>query len=147
MSTIFVIDDDKALCRSLKIQLEGMGHEVQYAVRASDGLAELSRRKPDMVLLDLNLPDRNGIDVLQDLQERYRNLPVVVITGQQDTKSTIQAMRSGAFDYVRKPFEIDDVILLLEKVQRSSTAKKTKVSEVAIDGTADTPYEIVGNDK
>lgn len=147
MSTIFVIDDDRALCRSLKIQLEGMGHEVWYAVRASDGIAELSNRQPDMVLLDLNLPDRNGIDVLEDLQGKYPDLPVVMITGQQDTKSTIQAMRSGAFDYVRKPFEIDDIVLLLEKLQHFNTSKKTKISEVTIDETADTSHEIIGNDK
>ena len=139
MSAVFVIDDDRALCRSLKIQLEGMGHEVQYAVCASDGIAELSNGQPDMVLLDLNLPDGNGMDVLRDLQKRYPDLPVVMITGQQDTKSTIQAMRSGAFDYIRKPCDIDDIVVLLEKLQLTTTSKKTRFPEVAIDATHDTP--------
>ena len=155
MSSIFIIDDDRALCRSLQIQLEAQGHEAKVAHTASDGLAALAEWTPDLLLLDLKLPDRSGLDVLHRLQEEHHASPVVMITGQQDMKATIEAMRSGAFDYVRKPFELDDVFLAIEKVERFKAIRDQKQSRVLLEPDSDDgdfgrtqgPYEIVGADK
>jgi two-component system response regulator AtoC len=152
MSSVLIIDDDEALCRSLEIQLTLKGHTAKWATSAAQGLSAVAEWTPDLVLLDLKLPDGSGIDVLNSLQESHRGVPVVMITGQQDMKATIEAMRSGAFDYIRKPFELDDVLLLLEKVERFWTLRESKVSEVeaisALDEAhfAETSYEIVGAD-
>ena len=116
MSSILIIDDDRALCRSLEIQLEAQGHEVRWATDAAGGLATLGQWKPDLLLLDLKLPDQSGIDVLHKLQEEHSDLTVVMITGHQDMKATIEAMRSGALDYLRKPFSMDR---LLDSVDRA----------------------------
>lgn len=147
MSSIFVIDDDKALCRSLEIQMAAQGYEVKFANTASDGLAALAEWKPDLILLDLKLPDQSGLDVLHTLEERQNDAPVVIITGKQDMKATIEAMRSGAFDYLRKPFEIEDVVLAVEKAKRFKPAQKVKRSEMAGEEVSDQPNEIVGADK
>ncbi|MDP7422721.1 MAG: response regulator, partial [bacterium] len=143
MSSILIIDDDRDLCRSLEIQLKTEGHEVKYANTASAGLDLIAEWQPDLILLDLNLPDRSGIDVLKLLQEQYRDVPVAMITGQQDMKTTIEAMRSGAFDYLRKPFELDDVLLLIEKAERFGTVRTVTVP-IERSPVLERPDEIVG---
>jgi len=155
MSFIFIIDDDKALCRSLEIQLEGVGHQAQNVNTIKDGLAALEDLTPDLILLDLGLPDGNGIDALRDFRARDYRSPVVIVTGQQDMKATIEAMRLGAFDYIRKPFDIDDVLLVIEKINRfqSITKEKTSSTEAGLSrpdsqsATYDKPCEIVGSHK
>ena len=145
MSTLLVIDDDRALCRSLELQLHAQGHHVRHAQTAAGGLDELHREQPDLILLDLNLPDRNGIDVLEHLQELGCRVPIVMITGQQDTQATIKAMRLGAFDYLRKPFDVDDVVLLLEKTaQLHARLGRAGIPVVPV---SEGPHEIVGADK
>ncbi len=118
MSLIYVIDDDEDLCRTLSIQLRKRGHQVRYATRGEEGLRELAALAPDLVLLDLNLPDVSGLELLSRLQRRDNPPPVAMITGAQQMSATIEAMRSGACDYIRKPLGMEDVLLLLEKVER-----------------------------
>jgi len=167
MSSIFIIDDDKALCRSLEIQLEKEGHEVKCENRGDVGLKTLKGLAPDLIILDLGLPDQHGIEVLKKIQEQHPGLFVVIITGQQDMKAAIQAMRMGAFDYIRKPFDIDDVLLALEKIERFKGIQKRKSSRIEVESPSqiggpsvafegrgavtgkqqDKSYEIIGSDK
>ena len=143
MSAIFVIDDDLALCRSLEIQLSEQGHEVKYANTASAGLKALGEWMPDIVFLDLMLPDQSGLDLLDKIGG---DLPVVMITAQQDTKATIEAMRAGAFDYIRKPFDLDNLLLVIEKAKRIIKEKQSR-TKVMMNPVIEAPYEIVGIDK
>ncbi len=118
MSRIVMIDDDRALCRSVQLQIEAQGHEVHPAYTGQDGLALCRQVRPDLILLDLKLPDMSGLDVLSALKKELPPVPVVLITGTQDMKAAIEAMREGAFDYLRKPFETGEILLALEKSQR-----------------------------
>jgi len=147
MSSVLIIDDDSALCRSLEIQLGEHGHRVRWATDGASGLAALSKETPDLLLLDLGLPDQSGIEVLHKLRQTHPDLPVAMITGQQDMKATIEAMRSGAFDYVRKPFDMDDMILMIEKAIRFRTVHREKPQKIAVKVVSDEPDEIVGADK
>jgi two-component system, NtrC family, response regulator AtoC len=142
---ILVIDDDVALCRSLKLQLEGEGHGVDYVHRGAEGLEQLQSLKPDLLFLDLNLPDAYGLDILRTLQERKSESVVIMITGVQDAKATIAAIRSGAFDYIRKPLDLDAILLSLEKASRHIKSRLSKPSsEIPFSETS--PHEIVGAD-
>jgi len=145
MSSFLVIDDDRALARSLEIQLGAEGHEVRSAHTAADGLATLADFTPDIVLLDLKLPDRGGLDLLPRILEMRPGIPVVVITGREDTRAAIDAMRAGAFDYIRKPFDIDDVLLLPEKAAR--THHHTADTAVPVEELSADAGEIVGRDR
>jgi len=147
MTSILIIDDDHALCRSLQVQLELQGHKVSLAHCGADGLAAFGGRALDLVLLDLKLPDTNGIEVLRALQEKNPDVPVVMITGQQDTNATIEAMRCGAFDYLRKPFDIDSVLLVIEKVQRLKARSGRDGAEVKVEASSDAANEIIGSDR
>jgi len=147
MSRILVIDDDKALCRSLEIQLELHEHEVLSAPTAREGLAAGAEAAPDLVLLDLGLPDRSGLDVLRRITETAPGRPVVMITGQQDMQATIEAIRLGAFDYIRKPFDMDDILLVIEKAGKLRAGRRARRESVAVDSPPAGAHEIVGADK
>lgn len=146
MSSILIIDDDKPFCRALQIRLRQCGqHEVTCAHTVADGLRCAPQAEQELVLLDLGLPDGNGLEVLRAFRAAQPELPVVVITGKQDTEAAIQAMREGAFDYVRKPFELDDVLLLLEKVRRRD--KPTAAVAAETTNVPDNRHEIIGADR
>lgn len=147
MSRILIIDDDRALCRSLEIQLGEKGHDVRSAGSASEGLDVLGTWPPDLLLLDLALPDKSGIQVLHQLRETREDLPVVMITGHQDMQTTIEAMRAGAFDYIRKPMDFEDVLLVIEKVERFKSAGTPRPDSARAAVPEDKPYEIVGADR
>ncbi|MBI5094828.1 MAG: sigma-54-dependent Fis family transcriptional regulator [Candidatus Hydrogenedentes bacterium] len=139
---ILVIDDDRALCRSLQIHLEHEGHTVAATHTAADGRAALDANPPELLFLDLQLPDSSGLEVLRGLKEAGNGPLVVMITGMQDAKATIEAVRLGAFDYIRKPLDLDAVMLAIEKAgQRLSAAPARKAAPIA--ETADR-REIVG---
>ncbi len=147
MSLILVIDDDKALCRSLEIQLKLGGHTVRSASTGMAGLAAVNEDAPDLILLDLGLPDRNGLDILAAIGETAPGCPVVMITGQQDMKATIEAIRLGAFDYIRKPFDFEEILLVIEKAARFSRTAQPSGSSATVEAVAPGPQEIVGADR
>jgi len=144
MSAILIIDDDRALCRSLEIQLSSQEHEIKYANNAADGIKILSEWTPDLIFLDLMLPDQSGLDLLSQIRKDH-DMPIVMVTAQQDTKATIEAMRAGAFDYLRKPFNFDDVQLVIEKAKR--VINEQNRSQVIMAPVMEGSYEIVGVDK
>ncbi|MCD4653608.1 sigma-54 dependent transcriptional regulator [bacterium] len=145
MSSILIIDDDSALCRSLEIQLKLLEHVVKCANTSTEGIRISNNWNPDLILLDLNLPDSNGLDTLKNILKQQPDQPIAMITGQQDMTATIEAMRTGALDYIRKPFQIEDVTLLLEKIKRFKRVSSTiAIQPVSQRINSD---EIIGKDK
>jgi len=126
MKNILIVDDDEALCRSIQIILETRGYRVRFACSASKGWNLLEEEVPDLLFLDLVLPDADGLELLEELARKYPGLPVVVVSGRQDMAATITAMHHGAFDYLRKPFDVDDVELILEKMRREFRSEQAK---------------------
>ena len=142
---ILIIDDDQALCRSLQIHLEREGHTVACAYSAATGIEGLISPPADLVFVDLKLPDMSGLDVLRKLRDLDAESLAVMITGTQDTKATIEAVRLGAFDYIRKPLDLDAVLVTIAKAaQHFRKRAPQKVASVA--AFSDQPYEIVGAD-
>ncbi|NQT16878.1 MAG: sigma-54-dependent Fis family transcriptional regulator, partial [Planctomycetes bacterium] len=146
MSHILIIDDDSALCRSLAIQLGARDHDVSIAATAGEGLELVRQRHADLLLLDLGLPDADGLDTLTEIRRLSPEIPVAVITGRQDTAATIEAVRAGAFDYLRKPFELDDIVLLIEKARRLR-ANAGPIRAMGPEEQQLGRYEIVGADR
>lgn len=110
---LLVIDDERNLARSLQFALRHEGIAVTGALSASEGLAQAKALSPDAVLLDLRLPDRSGQEVLQDLALELPELPVIMISAHGDTKAAVQAVQAGAVDYLAKPFDIDELLVIL----------------------------------
>ena len=140
---ILIIDDDRALCRSLQIHLQREGHTVECAYSASAGVEAFETAPTDLVFVDLKLPDVSGLDVLRELKGLDAEPLSVMITGAQDAKATIEAVRLGAFDYIRKPLDLDAVLVTIEKAaQHFAKPAPRNVASVAV--FSDHPHEIVG---
>lgn len=122
MNNILIIDDDPALCRTLEIQLQAEGCEVQSVQRAFDGVQAASSL-PNVILLDLNLPDQTGLDILPDLQVVSPESSVVLMTGNPDNRAAVEAMRMGAFDYLRKPLDLDELLAMIERICATAPEK------------------------
>ncbi|MEI6891990.1 MAG: sigma-54 dependent transcriptional regulator, partial [Pontiella sp.] len=145
MNRLLIIDDDHGLCRSIQLLLGAAGYTVKTAGTAAAGWPLIETWDPEIVFLDLVLPDADGLHLLKELSARFPSIPVVVISGRSDMTATISAMQRGAYDYIRKPFDSDDIQLTLEKVQREQ--KKAQDISVAPPRPATTlPHEIIGSD-
>ncbi|GAB4179139.1 MAG: acetoacetate metabolism transcriptional regulator AtoC [Rhodocyclaceae bacterium] len=124
---VLVIDDERKLVRSLEIALEGAGLEARGAFDGASGLALAGELNPDAVLLDLRLPDRSGIEVLETLKRVRPDCPVIMISAHGDTRAAVQSVKAGAADYLTKPFDLDELVHLIE----STLARQRVAEEVA----------------
>jgi two-component system, NtrC family, nitrogen regulation response regulator NtrX len=109
---ILVIDDDAAIRDSLRMTLEYNGHEFVGAATGPEGLALAEREAPDLVLLDIKMPGMDGMDVLSRLRSMDETVPVVMISGHGTTSTAVEAIKRGATDFLDKPFESTDRLLV-----------------------------------
>ena len=113
---ILVIDDDSSIRRVFEKHLAEKEFEVVTAGDGEEGIELFTAHKPDIVILDIRLPGKNGLEVLQEIRAQGRDSAVVMITAHEDMETTIEAMRRGAFDYLPKPLDIDIVDSLIERI-------------------------------
>ena len=118
MKTALVIDDDHNILTILEVYLKDLGMEVTTASNGAEGLERLRCETPDLVLLDLKLPDRDGLDVLREIVAAGIPTQVVMITAYATVETAVQAVKMGAFDYLPKPFVPGQLALVLERVRR-----------------------------
>ncbi len=109
MKKILIIDDDKDMCQLLSDVVISEGHTPLTAHDGRTAIQELRTHPPDLVLLDIKLPGMSGMKVLQEIKEIDEELNVIMLTGYGDIKDAVTAIKLGAFDYITKPFEIDDI--------------------------------------
>ncbi len=114
-----IIDDEKQIRRLLRVALEGAGHQVYEAETGESGLTEIVQRQPDVVLLDLGLPDMEGVKVLQRLRE-WSDVPVLILSVRDDADEKVAALDAGADDYVTKPFDTAELLARIRATQRRS---------------------------
>jgi len=135
---IWIIDDDDSIRFVLQKALENGGMEVTSFDSANNVLEKLKDGEPDAVITDIRMPGMNGLELLSRLSELHPNLPVIIMTAHTDLESAVSAYQGGAFEYLPKPFDIDDAV---ELAQRASDRHKAQdhVPEII----SDTP-EIIG---
>ncbi|MEE8348226.1 MAG: sigma-54 dependent transcriptional regulator [Acidobacteriota bacterium] len=112
---VLVVDDEDLFRRSLRKELNRMGYSVRTAETAEKGLKELHSCPPDVVLLDVHLPDQNGLQVLGIIKEQHPTVEVIMLTAFGSIDSAVEAMRSGAYNYLTKPSKLDEIDLLIQK--------------------------------
>ena len=100
---ILIIEDDAQIRRFLRAALDAEGYRLQESVTAEEGLAQAASRQPDLILLDLGLPDRDGLEVIQQIRE-WGKIPILVLSARGQEKDKIAALDLGADDYLTKPF-------------------------------------------
>ena len=106
---VLVVDDDKALAEMLEIVLRNEGYEPAVVIRGDEVLAAFREFKPDLVLLDLMLPGKDGIDVCKEIRAES-GVPIVMLTAKSDTVDIVVGLESGADDYVVKPFKPKELV-------------------------------------
>lgn len=124
MGTVLVIDDELQIRRLLKTTLEAEHYRIHEADTGQGGLVELAHRKPDVVLLDLGLPDMDGLEVLRRLRE-WSPVPVIVLSVRQGVEDKVAALDAGANDYLTKPFHSAELNARLRAIQRHAATKPT----------------------
>ncbi|MFI2607126.1 response regulator [Kitasatospora sp. NPDC018619] len=117
MSEILVVDDEPALLRTLRINLSARQYAVRTAAGGAEALDRAAHSAPDAVLLDLGLPDLDGMDVLRGLRTRSA-VPVIVLSGRTDAADKVGALDAGADDYLTKPFLMEELLARLRAVLR-----------------------------
>lgn len=114
MASALVVDDDRSLRYMVQVSLESIGIEVVTASTAEEGVQLLAQKSPDVILLDIMLPGRSGLEVLKDIQAIDRRLPVIFVTADNASSTAIEAMQLGAYDYVCKPLDLPQLNRLVQ---------------------------------
>ena len=109
-SCLLIVDDNAKLCRSLARNFEHVGFSTSIATCAQEAVSRFSATRMDAVLLDIMLGDESGIDVLTRLLAVDKNVPVIMITAYASVESAVQSLKLGAFDYVKKPLDFDELL-------------------------------------
>jgi two-component system, OmpR family, KDP operon response regulator KdpE len=115
--TVLVVDDEPPIVRFLRTSLIAVGHRVVTAENAAGALAMLAAEKPDVVILDLGLPDRSGFDVITEVRKRSP-VPIIVLSARSDERSKVQALDLGADDYIGKPFGMAELMARIRAALR-----------------------------
>ena len=134
---ILIVDDEPQLRRALRRALEGYGYAVREAEDGAGALAEFQSYKPDIVLLDLVLPDMSGVDVCRELRQNHQT-PIIVLSVLGDERTKIAALDQGADDYLTKPFAIGELLARIRVALRHGSSSRAqqpqiKVGELRID--------------
>jgi two-component system KDP operon response regulator KdpE len=115
--TVLVVDDEPAIVRFVRASLVAVGHLVVAAENAARALAALAAEKPDVVILDLGLPDRSGLDVISQIRQSSA-VPIIVLSARSDERSKVQALDLGADDYIAKPFGMAELMARIRAALR-----------------------------
>lgn len=138
MTFVLVVDDDPAILRTLSINLRARGYDVETAGDGRSALQIVDERMPDVVILDLGLPDLDGVAVLKRLRTHAR-VPIVVLSARHESDDKVEALDEGADDYVTKPFELEELLARVRAAMRrggsDDVAIVVEVGDVRLDVT------------
>jgi two-component system KDP operon response regulator KdpE len=117
MTRILVVDDEPQLLRALRINLRARSYDIVTADDGATALRSAERDRPDLIVLDLGLPDMDGVDVIRELRA-WSPVPIVVLSGRADSHDKVDALDAGADDYVTKPFNLEELLARVRAVNR-----------------------------
>ena len=134
---VLVVDDERAIQRALKATLEAAGYHVDVVGTCADALAQVALKPPDLVLLDLLLPDGTGDEVAREIRT-WSNVPILLVSAVGDEREKVKALDAGADDYVTKPFGIDELLarvraMLRRAVDRPRPDAVVELGELRVD--------------
>ncbi len=127
MGRILIIDDDQQLGRSFAKILSQDGYDTALAFTGRDGIEQATLHKPELVILDVRLPDMGGLQVFEVIHKLFPKLPVIIITAYSSTETAIGAIQKGAYDYIFKPFDVPEMLRLVEKALEAGRCMSSPV--------------------
>jgi len=121
VTRVLVVDDEPQILRALRINLRVRQYDVHTAATGAEALEQASKHPPDLVILDLGLPDLDGVEVIQGLRG-WTTAPIIVLSGRADSIDKVEALDAGADDYVTKPFGMEELLARMRAVGRRAVA-------------------------
>ena len=142
---VLVVEDDPAIARVLELELGEAGHRVEVTVAGTDGLSAMERERPDLVVLDVRLPDMDGLTVCRRARRSGHDMPILMLTALDRVGDRVVGLDAGADDYLAKPFAIEELLARLRALQRRAGGDQTTLAagpvhldldsrEVTVDG-------------
>ncbi|MQA89640.1 MAG: response regulator [Gemmatimonas sp.] len=128
---VLIVEDSPDLAEALQKNLSLDGYEVSLATRAAQALPLVASERPELIILDLGLPDRDGYSVLKELRERGNSCPVLILSARNLEADKLEGFRLGADDYVTKPFSVMELLARISALLRRASAKSTAESATA----------------
>ena len=123
-STVLIVEDERTLARAVKLFLTESGYEAEVASDAEKALELLERLRPDVVFTDVRLPGMSGIELLQKIREFDPAIPVIIMTAYGTIEGAVEAVKLGAFDYLKKPVDLEEMKLLADRARETSLLKQ-----------------------
>lgn len=121
---ILIIDDEVQIRRMLRLSLDAHGYQVREATTSQEGLQQAALARPDLIILDLNLPDKGGLDTLMEIRE-WSKTPVIVLSVKNSEQDKIELLDSGADDYLTKPFSMGELLARIRTALRHSVPESS----------------------
>jgi two-component system, OmpR family, KDP operon response regulator KdpE len=135
-TSVLVVDDEPQILRALRINLRVRHYDVQVAGTGAEALEVAAKHPPDLVVLDLGLPDLDGVEVIQGLRG-WTDAPIIVLSGRADSTDKVEALDAGADDYVTKPFNMEELLARMRAVSRrvegDSDVPRVRIGDVIVD--------------
>src|ERR687883_1448018 len=122
--TVLIVDDERTLARAVKAFLAEYDYEAEVASDAEQALELLERLRPDVVFADVRLPGMSGIELLRRIREFDAAIPVIIMTAYGTIEGAVEAVKLGAFDYLKKPVDLEELRLLADRARETSLMKQ-----------------------
>jgi two-component system KDP operon response regulator KdpE len=131
MAKVLVIDDDKSLLRAMRLGLKSGGHEVVTAQTGAEGINQTAMRSPDVVILDIGLPDIDGLVVCKRIRQ-WSDVPIIILSASGAENRKVDALNGGANDYVTKPFSMAELEARIRAVLRTKNQEPTSIDSAMV---------------
>ncbi len=127
---ILIIEDEEDLVKGLKLNLADEGYEVDWAFNGEEGLRKAIEEKPDLIILDIMLPKKNGLDVCRELRQKHVTVPIIMLTAKGEEIDKVVGLEIGADDYMTKPFSIRELLARIKAHLRREKRKAITIPQV-----------------
>ena len=136
MAELLLVEDDAAIARPLLRALERAGHATRWVTTGGDAEVAVFDTEPELVVLDLGLPDIDGLEVCRHLRSSHEHLPIIVLTARREELDIVEGVEAGADDYMTKPFGLSELLARIRARLRAVTATRLESEDIAVDVAA-----------
>jgi len=129
---VLIVDDEKDFVEIFSMRLETQGEKVSTAFSGNEALQVLENTAIDVVILDIRMPGMDGIDTLKQIKKLYPNVEVILLTGHGSTETAVEGMKLGAFDYLMKPADFEDIKTKLENARKRKDEQEERIRQAEL---------------
>ncbi len=129
---VLIVDDEKDFVEMFSLRLEGQGEKVSTAYSGKEALKVLESTIIDVVILDIRMPGMDGIDTLKQIKQLYPIIEVIMLTGHGSTQTAVEGMKLGAFDYMIKPADFDDIKLKIKNARKRKDEQEERIRQAEV---------------